>query len=89
VPLTTLSWNGTGAHLNHEYQFDFDLPQARTAFGRRSPSSPRRPGADHLPDPAAPPRKRRWRRIAWQAGWLLLALVSLGVTYSLLVAGGR
>jgi acetyl esterase/lipase len=32
VPLTTLFWNGTGDHLNHEYQFDFDLPQARTAF---------------------------------------------------------
>jgi acetyl esterase/lipase len=34
VPLTTLFWNGTGDHLNHEYQFDFDLPQARTAFQR-------------------------------------------------------
>ena len=32
--LTTLFWNGTGDHLNHEYQFDFDLPQARTAFER-------------------------------------------------------
>lgn len=34
VPLTVLFWNGTGDHLNHEYQFDFDLPQARTAFQR-------------------------------------------------------
>lgn len=45
---------------------------------------------DHaVPDHAAPPRKHRWRRIAWRAGWLLLALVSLCVTYSLLVVGGR
>jgi acetyl esterase/lipase len=34
VRLTTLFWNGTGDHLNHEYQFNFDLPQARTAFQR-------------------------------------------------------
>jgi acetyl esterase/lipase len=34
VPLTTLFWTGTGDHLNHEYQFNFDLPQARTAFQR-------------------------------------------------------
>jgi len=34
VPLTTLFWAGTGDHLNHEYQFDFGLPQARTAFQR-------------------------------------------------------
>lgn len=34
VPLTTLFWNGTGDHLPHEYQFDFDRPQARTAFQR-------------------------------------------------------
>jgi hypothetical protein len=34
VPLTTLFWTGTGDHLNHEYQFNFDLPQARTAFAR-------------------------------------------------------
>jgi pyruvate dehydrogenase complex dehydrogenase (E1) component len=32
--LTTLFWNGTGDYLNQEYQFDFDLPQARTAFER-------------------------------------------------------
>jgi acetyl esterase/lipase len=30
VPVTTLFW--TGDHLGHEYQFNFDLPQARTAF---------------------------------------------------------
>jgi acetyl esterase/lipase len=34
VPLTTLFWTGTGDHLNHEYQFDFNLPQARTALQR-------------------------------------------------------
>lgn len=34
VPLTTVFWNGTGDHLGHEYQFDFGLPQARTAFQR-------------------------------------------------------
>jgi hypothetical protein len=32
VPLTTLFWTGTVHHLNHEYQFNFDLPQAVTAF---------------------------------------------------------
>jgi acetyl esterase/lipase len=32
VPLTTLFWTGTGDHLTHEYQFNFTLPQARTAF---------------------------------------------------------
>jgi acetyl esterase/lipase len=32
VPLTTLFWTGSGDHLSHEYQFDFALPQARTAF---------------------------------------------------------
>ena len=34
MPLTTLFWTGTGDHLGHEYQFNFDLPQARTAFQR-------------------------------------------------------
>jgi len=34
VPLTTLFWTGTGDRLNHEYQFNFNLPQARTAFQR-------------------------------------------------------
>jgi acetyl esterase/lipase len=32
VPLTTLLWNGTGDGLGHEYQFNFNLPEARTAF---------------------------------------------------------
>ena len=32
VPVTTLFW--AGDHLGHEYQFNFDLPQARTAFQR-------------------------------------------------------
>lgn len=32
VPVTTLFWDGTGARLSHEYQFDFALPQAQTAF---------------------------------------------------------
>jgi acetyl esterase/lipase len=34
VPLTTLLWTGTGDGLGHEYQFKFDLPEARTAFQR-------------------------------------------------------
>jgi acetyl esterase/lipase len=34
VPLTTLFWTGTGDRLNHEYQFNFNLPQAQTAFQR-------------------------------------------------------
>jgi acetyl esterase/lipase len=34
VPLTTLLWTGTGDNLKHEYQFNFDLPQAQTAFKR-------------------------------------------------------
>ena len=33
--------------------------------------------------------RHRGRRIAWRAGWVLLALVSLCVAYVLLVAGGR
>ena len=32
--MTTLFWTGTGDHLGHEYQFNFGLPQARTAFTR-------------------------------------------------------
>ena len=32
VQVTTLFW--TGDHLGHEYQFNFDLPQARTALQR-------------------------------------------------------
>jgi acetyl esterase/lipase len=34
VPLTTVFWAGTGDHLGHEYQFNFELPQARAAFRR-------------------------------------------------------
>jgi hypothetical protein len=41
------------------------------------------------PQPAATPRRHRGRRIAWRAGWVLLALVSFCVAYVLLVAGGR
>lgn len=33
VAVTSLTWNGTGDHLGHEYQFDFTTPQATTAFG--------------------------------------------------------
>ena len=44
-------------------------------------------------DSAAPPatsrRRHRGRRIAWRAGWLLLAVVSFCVSYVLLVAAGR
>jgi hypothetical protein len=36
-----------------------------------------------------PRRLRRLRRILWRTGWVLLALVSFGVTYALLVIGGR
>jgi hypothetical protein len=32
VPVTTLFWTGSGASLSHEYQFDFQRPQARTAW---------------------------------------------------------
>jgi acetyl esterase/lipase len=32
VPVTTLFWDGTGAGLGHEYQFDLTLPQARQAL---------------------------------------------------------
>ena len=29
------------------------------------------------------------KSLAWRAGWLLLAVISLAVTYILLVVGGR
>lgn len=32
VPTTPLFWTGSGAGLGHEYQFDFDLPEANEAF---------------------------------------------------------
>ncbi|MEF2979284.1 alpha/beta hydrolase [Subtercola sp. YIM 133946] len=32
VPVTSLTWDGTGDRLGHEYQFDFSLPEANTAF---------------------------------------------------------
>jgi acetyl esterase/lipase len=32
VPVTTLTWTGTGDHLGHEYQFDLTRPQAKTAL---------------------------------------------------------
>ena len=34
VPLTTLLWTGTGDKLGHEYQFDFNLPEAGIALRR-------------------------------------------------------
>jgi acetyl esterase/lipase len=34
VPLTTLLWTGTDDGLGHEYQFNFNTPEARTAFQR-------------------------------------------------------
>ena len=34
-------------------------------------------------------RRGRAARIAWRAGWVLLALLSLPVTYVLLVVTGR
>jgi hypothetical protein len=45
-----------------------------------------------MPDSTAPPRSprpHRLSRIAWRIGWVLLALVSLCITYSLLVVSGR
>jgi hypothetical protein len=45
------------------------------------------------PHPAAAPtrgsRPGRAARVAWRAGWILLAAVSLAVTYVLLVVAGR
>ena len=32
VPVTNLTWDGTGSGLGHEYQFDFSRPEATTAF---------------------------------------------------------
>lgn len=32
VPVTDVTWDGTGDNLGHEYQFDFRLPQAAEAF---------------------------------------------------------
>ena len=32
VPVSTVFWDGTGDGLRHEYQFDLQLPQARTAL---------------------------------------------------------
>lgn len=34
VPVDGLFWRGSGAHLGHEYQFDYRLPQAEEAFRR-------------------------------------------------------
>lgn len=34
VAVTSLTWDGTGDHLGHEYQFDFTTPEANTAFSR-------------------------------------------------------
>ena len=44
---------------------------------------------DSTTPPATTQRRHRGRRIAWRAGWLLLAVVSFWVSYVLLVAGGR
>ncbi len=41
------------------------------------------------PGPAAPRRRGRAGRVAWRTGWVLLALVSMGVTYAALVVIGR
>lgn len=34
VPVTELTWNGTGDHLGHEYQFDLTTPQADRALAK-------------------------------------------------------
>jgi len=44
---------------------------------------------DTAPPPVTTPRHRRGRRIAWRAGWVLLAVVSFCVAYALLVTGGQ
>lgn len=58
------------------------------------PESTAAPGpADPAPGPAgpeavAPPRRAR-AGVAWRIGWVLLAAVSMGVTYAALVVIGR
>jgi hypothetical protein len=45
-----------------------------------------------VPEPAAArrtPAGSRPARIAWRAGWVALALVSMAVTYVVLVVAGR
>jgi hypothetical protein len=43
-----------------------------------------------MTDPSAlPPRPRRLRRVLWRIGWVLLALISFCVTYSVLIVGGH
>jgi hypothetical protein len=44
---------------------------------------------DSAPQPGTSKLRHRGRRVAWRAGWVLLALVSFCVAYVLLVAGGR
>jgi hypothetical protein len=39
--------------------------------------------------PALPRQHGRAARIAWRTGWVLLALVSMAVTYAVLVYIGR
>jgi hypothetical protein len=36
-----------------------------------------------------PPAGSRFARIAWRTGWVALALVSMAVTYVVLVVAGR
>jgi hypothetical protein len=41
---------------------------------------------------STPPPSGRWARtawVAWRAGWVVLAAVSMAVTYVLLVVAGR
>lgn len=93
VPLTTLFWAGTGDRLGHEYRFNFDLRRPAPPSSGPSISSPPSPKAEPVPEPAAArrpaPHPRRAVRIASRTGWVLLALVSMALTYGALVVAGR
>ena len=52
----------------------------------QTPPPPPRPAAS---PPAAPPGPGRASRVAWWIGWLLLAVVSVSVTYGVLVFTGQ
>ena len=47
VDVTTQFWNGTGAGLGHEYQFNFTLPEARETFTNTLKFLSANSGQDH------------------------------------------
>ena len=53
----------------------------------QAPPPPAAPGS--MPPPAAPRGPRQASRVAWWVGWVLLAVVSVSVTYGVLVLAGR